>query len=441
MPGPESQSRSGRHRRPSGRMLDYDQENGELKSLSKSVGRVETPSADAAQDIERARKQAAAAVARRNASQPGPLSPLKRKASSSDEEEESDGEGAEGAEDADDDDDPPLLDYKLDHWKYEADRIEWLYQAFERVGDPHDYRNDPQFQDEATLREAWRLRLLDRRIERRSAHPSGTVRRIQIGSTQVLEPSTAGHSSRSQLVRTDGETLTLDGTRLDPLDRQEYGHAPAPKLSRTDRSTLGLDGRVLSPPRARALSHPAPNKAPTRPAQPPSTKPTADKPPAPKRRAVVSKARVNALRKEQASAARNAAPAQSAPASSKPAPKPAQPAPPTHSLSSDVEMADPESDAPERAAPKAKKHCRPATPPTEDEGEREQRDEGAGNEDEDADGADENADPPEFGKLTKRQQAQLKAFTPDARELAKWVAERVRLQRLSSQYVAGRPMG
>ncbi|KAG8745148.1 hypothetical protein FRC12_014650, partial [Ceratobasidium sp. 428] len=391
MPGPESQSRSGRLRRPSGRMADYDQENGQLKNLSKSVGRVETPSVDAAKDIERARKQAAVAAARGNASQPGPLSPLKRKASDSDEDEESDGEGAEGAEDADDDDDPPFLDYRLDDWKYSKDRIEWLYQAFERIGDPHDYRNDPQFQDEATLRQAWKQRLLDRRIERRNPHPSGTMRRIQIGSTQVLEPSTEGHSSRSKLVRTDSETLTLDGTRLDPLNCQEHGHAPAPKLSRTDQSTLGLDGRVLSPPRARALSHPAPNKAPTHPAQPPSTKPTADKPHAPKRRAVLSKARVDALRKEQTSTTRGAAPAKSAPASSKPAPKPARPAPPTHSLSSDVEMAGPDSDEAEQAAPKAKKQPRPATPPTEDEREREQRDD---EEDEDAEGADENADPP-----------------------------------------------
>ncbi|KAG8783295.1 hypothetical protein FRC12_019862 [Ceratobasidium sp. 428] len=60
MPGPESQScSSGRVRRPSRRMNDYDQESGPLTNLPKSVGRMETPpSADAAQDIERARKQA-----------------------------------------------------------------------------------------------------------------------------------------------------------------------------------------------------------------------------------------------------------------------------------------------------------------------------------------------------------------------------------------------
>ncbi|KAG9101575.1 hypothetical protein FRC07_010288 [Ceratobasidium sp. 392] len=132
----------------------------------------------------------------------------------------------------------------------------------------------------------------------------------------------------AQLVRTDGETLRLDGTRLDTLDR-EHGRAPALKLSRTDRSTIGLDGRVLSPPRARALSHLAPSRAPTRPTQPPPTKPTTNKPPAPKRRAVVSKARVNALRKEQNSTAHNVVPglpAKSASVSSKSAPKPARPA-------------------------------------------------------------------------------------------------------------------
>ncbi|KAG9110971.1 hypothetical protein FRC07_008120, partial [Ceratobasidium sp. 392] len=413
MPGPESQSRSsaGRLRRPSGRMSGYDRENGQLTNLSKSVGRVETPpTADAVQDVERARQQAAIAVARGNALQPGPLSPLKRKANES-EEEESD---PEDAEDADDDDNPPLLDRRLDDWKYPADRIEWLYQAFERVGDPHDYRNDPQFQDEATLREVWKLRLIDCRIERRSVNPSGTVRRIQMGSTHVLEPSTQGHSSRAQLVRTDGKTLTLDGTRLDTLDR-EHGRAPALKLSRTDRSTIGLD-------------------APTRPTQPPPTKPTTDKPPAPKRRAVVSKARVNALRKEQNSTAHNVAPglpAKSASVCSKSAPKPARPAPPTHSLS-DVEMADPESDEAEPAAPKAKKKARPVTPQTDNDHEREQQDEGVGNSGEDANEGDENAEPAGFGDLTKRQQAQLKAFTPEARALAKWVAERVRLRMVTT---------
>ncbi|KAG9120757.1 hypothetical protein FRC07_003619 [Ceratobasidium sp. 392] len=175
-------------------MSGYDRENGQLTNLSKSVGRVETPpTADTVQDVEQARQQAAIAVARGNALQPGPLSPLKRKANKS-EEEESD---PEDAKDADDDNNPPLLDRRLDDWKYPADRIEWLYQAFKRVGDPHDYRNDPQFQDEAMLREAWKLRLIDRRIERRSVNPSGTVRWIQMGSTHVLEPLTQGHSSRA----------------------------------------------------------------------------------------------------------------------------------------------------------------------------------------------------------------------------------------------------
>ncbi|KAG8795326.1 hypothetical protein FRC12_016058 [Ceratobasidium sp. 428] len=168
------------------------------------------------------------------------------------------------------------MNYQLDHRKYSFNCIKWMYQAFKRIGDPHNYCNNPQFPGEATLQEAWKLQLLDCHIERHSAHLSGTVHQIQIDSTQILEPLTQGHSSRTKHVCTDSKTHMLNRTWLDTL-KQEH-HTPTPKLSHTDWSTIGLDGRAVSRPCVQALSHLVLSQAPTRPTQPPSTKPPTNKP-------------------------------------------------------------------------------------------------------------------------------------------------------------------
>ncbi|KAG8769585.1 hypothetical protein FRC12_004875 [Ceratobasidium sp. 428] len=484
---PESQT-SGRVRRPSWRLKEYDQQcQGPLKSLSKSVGRQETPPTAESQAAERAKKQAAVAKARGNTSLPGPLKPLTREDLRMDEEDELAEEGEEGEEDGDnepgeenepgevdigeDDNDAAdrsLLDYQLEDLADEADRIEWLYLAIERLGGRHDYRNDLAFLDERSLRAEMKQLVSGGSAPHRGAPMSGDVRRIQTGMTHVLKPPTSGQSSRVQLVRTDDETIGLDRKRVGTEDHHEYGRPTPAKLTRTDTSTITLDGTVVSPPRRHAPANPAPRasantvprtsanpvpRAPAnpvpRPSQPTATKRTHDQETAPsKKRAVVLLARIHALRKEnkKLTAGTSAGPA-SKKSSTSSKPKPAQV---PRSPPSDVEMRGLLGNEPEPAAPKVNRKDRRLAPQDDgagnagDSGEEVTQGEGVeqgegvkqgAEQGEEVEQGAEQGEEVEQGnnndlttpKLTMRQRSQLAAFTPEATELVQYCMDKIKL--------------
>ncbi|QRV89780.1 hypothetical protein RhiJN_17798 [Ceratobasidium sp. AG-Ba] len=442
---PESPPRkvSGRERRPTQRLNDYDRTQGRLPALSASVGRKVTPPTAESLAADRAKKQAAIAAARGNTSRPSALKPLQRS-----EHQQNDNEMDELKEDDDDEAGPDLLQYRLEDLKNEIDRIEWLNQSIAQLGVCHDYRNDPNYQDEEALHdELARLRALEPAPSHRPPTTGNT--RIQTGLTHVLQPRTSGHSSRVQLVRTDHSTVGLDGLRVGSQDRDEYGTTPPAKLVRTDSSTIGLDGKMVSP---RAAFHPAPRQvqpalkkrahdsdaAPSRPNQPASAKRAhVDSAAPPKKKAVVSLARIKALRQENAKATSisvqpsvNGAPNTSKPNARR-----------VHSPL-DIEMQDAAGDegadqqitggrdrsssllpdlrdivAP-RAAPQA------ARPPAGNDAEAEGADQ-----EEQAAGQGQGGDE-EFAQsktLTKWQRTQLRSFPLEARDLVQWVATKVKI--------------
>lgn len=140
----------------------------------------------------------------------------------------------------------------------------------------------------------------------------------------------------------------------------------------------------------------------------------------------------NPIAQPTSSASHNTAPAG---ASVKTAPKPSKsaPKPPAHSPSSDVEMEDPPSDGLEPLPPPVGDHNRPLTPPTDPEDGVDQPVGPENDSDHDAeakDGASEHDGDGNlvgYGQLTKRQRAQLRAFTPEAREIVLWVTEQIKL--------------
>ncbi|KAG8723168.1 hypothetical protein FRC09_004414 [Ceratobasidium sp. 395] len=435
---------SGRRRRPTERLCNYDRAQGPLKALSKSVGRKETPPTTESQAAKRAKKQAVIAAARGNATLPGPLKPLKRTANQRDEEdeeeeeeegeeeeeEEEEGGGGQWQDDepveqdelaGDDDEDSPL-DHQLGEFDCVRDRLEWLYQALEKLGSRRNYRNDPDFQNERQLRKEWKRLTSQGPARNHGAPMSGKARRIQTGLTHVLKPSTSGHSSRVQLVRTDDKTLGLDGKTVGSQDDREYGHRVPVKLARTDNTTIGLDGRVVSSPRRQAPSKPS------RPALPSSAKPVSATVAAPpKKRALVPLARIQALRKENGkttSGAKAVPPVNNAPASSKSKPKPPPRAP---TPDSDVQMHNPPSGGPGPLSPQGDGDNRPLTPTAGQE----DGAEGPGDEDETSDqemaaAGDGQGDEPD-GSGPMRQRAQLSAFSADARGLVRFVTEQIKL--------------
>ncbi|KAG8702908.1 hypothetical protein FRC09_004472 [Ceratobasidium sp. 395] len=417
----ESQTRkvSGRIRRPSERLTNYDKKgHGPLDTLAKSVGRHETPptaeeqAARAAQELrERGKKQAKVAAARGNASQPGPLKPLRRERDGDDDdEEEADNDDPEAG--------PALLDLRLEELDYEGDRIEWLYQAIRKLGIRTNYRDDPDFQEEGPLSKEWKRLVLEASLG--GAPAANQDRRIQTGLTHVLKPATSGRP-RVQLVRTDSQTVGLNEKTVNAHDHREYGRPALPKLARTDKTTITLDGKVVSPPRV---------------AGPSGTKrPSEGNPSQSKRRAVVSLARIQALRKENKAHAGGGAAA--GPATSKSGPNPHRP------LSDDEEMADPPNDDPEHPLRPAGNEGQGGNGFGGDEDE----DEG-GNGGEVGEGADEPGDegdsdqegvaaaaggdggddPGGYERLTRRQRSQLRAFSADARGLVEFTADRVKVK-------------
>ncbi|KAG8771008.1 hypothetical protein FRC12_003913 [Ceratobasidium sp. 428] len=424
----ESQTRkvSGRIRRPSERLTNYDKEgHGRLDSLSKSVGRHETPptaeelAAQAAQQLrERGKKQAKVAAARGNASQPGPLKPLQRQRDEDDDDEEED-----------DNDDPEagpaLLDYRLEELEYEGDRIEWLYQAIRKLGIRTNYRDDPDFQAEGPLSKEWKRLVLEASLG--SAPATNQDHRIKTGLTHVLKPSTTGHSSRVQLVRTDSQTVGLDGKNVDAYDHREHGRPAPPKLARTDKTTITLDGKVVSPPRVAGLSGT-------------KKRPSDGNPSPPKKRAVVPLVRIQELRKENRAHAGKGATSGPA-ASSKPAPNPPRP------LSDDEEMADPPNDNPEQPLRPARNNGLGGNGLGGHDGEGGNEGEGGiggeagegatgpdgeGDTDQEgvaaAAGGDDDEGPGGYDRLTRRQRSQLRAFSADARGLVEFTAERVKVK-------------
>ncbi|KAG8731934.1 hypothetical protein FRC12_019503 [Ceratobasidium sp. 428] len=315
----ESQTRklSGRVQRPTERLTNYDTEgHGRLDTLSKSVGRHETPptaeqqTAQAAQELrERGKKQAKVAAARGNTSQPGPLKPLQRQRDEDDDDEE---------EEEEDDDDPEAGPALL------GDRLEWLYQAIRKLGICTNYRDNPNFQSEGLLSKEWKRLVLEASLG--GAPATNQDCPIKTGLTHVLKPATSGCSSRVQLIRTDSQTVGLDEKNVSAHDHREYGHPALPKLARTDKTTITLDGKVVSPPCVAGLSG--------------TKRPSDGNPSQSKRRAVVSLARIQELPKENKAHTGGGAAARPA-TSSKSGPNPHR------SLSNDEEMADPPNDDPE----------------------------------------------------------------------------------------------
>ncbi|QRV78327.1 hypothetical protein RhiJN_06342 [Ceratobasidium sp. AG-Ba] len=393
---------SGRSRRPTERLAHYDQSNGQLKTLSKSVGRPETPPTAESQTAERSKAQAAIAAARGNASQPEPLSPLKRKASN----------GVDEGENSEDEfvDLYPMLHFDLDELEDHEDRMEWLYEAMEQAGDFLNYRDDPVYQDEDTLRQAWESKFKKSLPAPGVTFATKPSNRIQRRTTQVLSPGTSGRSSRVKLVHMDEDTITADAS-----NQRKHGGRPLPKLSRTDRSTRGLDGKIVSPPNPTSHArHQLSKQPPSNPAQPVVKKPRTGDATARSKRAIVPRSRILELRKENARASSDRQGSSLARA----VPQPSRPAATNAPVASDDEMSNPGSN-----------HHRSPTLPTDDDADPEQPagqgDQGGNS---DAGNSDEDGEPAGFGELTKRQQSQLRAFRPEPRQIVKWVAERVKVR-------------
>ncbi|QRV90394.1 hypothetical protein RhiJN_18412 [Ceratobasidium sp. AG-Ba] len=387
---------SARTRRPTERLTNYDRSNGWLNILSKSMGQRETPPTTDSQVAERAKRQAAIAAARGNATQPDPLPPLKRKANDSEDEL---GEGMDG-DDYDYQAGPALLEFALDDLENEIDRIEWLHQAIEQSGATYNYRLDPDYEDEDKLRTALEEILAEgNRVGLNAPASINTTNRVRKGATHVLEPPTTGRSSRVKLICTDSSTM----------DR-----LPA-KLTRTDQSTLTLDGTRVSPPSAKtAPSYRRPNPTTSRPNHTAASNSTTNNPVPVKKRAIVPAARIKALRKENTNAA--CPPAQRI-VPQTPAQAARLPAPGDHS---DVDMADPQGQQPDRTP----------TPPTDEElGDRQGGGTGEGSDDpvQGSEEAEETEELESAGSLTKRELAQLRRFPPEVRPLVKYITDQVRL--------------
>ncbi|QRW13140.1 hypothetical protein RhiLY_12139 [Ceratobasidium sp. AG-Ba] len=444
---------SGRKRFPTQKIVNYDRSQGALTTLAKSVGRPETPPTAESEQAARGKEQAAKAAARGNTSRPGPLKPLSQvvkqgnndgesdKGDTGDtgdegdegDEGEEDKEGEEGQEDMEgleqadnnsvgSDEEPQLLDHKLDQLVKEADRIEWLYQAIESWGVRKNYRNDPDFQDELSLRKEWK-----RVVARNMAGRSEAARyindaRIKKGQTLVLKPQTSGHSSRVKLSRMDNETIGLDGKRANHQAAHDHGALIPDKLTRTDRATIGLDGRVVSPPcrgpSGSGANHPTGTK---RVSQSNIAAPS-------KKRAIVLTARLEQLRKLDVN--KKTGPCVTLA-------KRASPPQPHHSPPSDEAMDGPPSDDGE---PLINRYGRCAPQPgSGDAGDGNGGKNGSDDDNGDGNSGGENSDPEAddlgntgddpvaYHKLTKRQRTQLCTFPLEVQTLIRWVFDKIKL--------------
>ncbi|QRV96224.1 hypothetical protein RhiJN_24242 [Ceratobasidium sp. AG-Ba] len=415
---------SARERRPTQRLNDYDRAQGRLTTLSKSVGRKVTPPTAQSQAADQAKKQAAVAAARGNASRPGELKPLSRNILQGDAEDE---DMDELEDDFDDEAGPPLLglqDFRLEDLENEVDRIEWLNQTLEQLDSRANYRNDPEFQDERSLLKEWKRLLTDGPGPYKGTSTSGGNDRVRTGQTHVLKPQTSGHSSRVRLVRTDSETLGLDGMPVGAQDRREYGQPTPPKLTRTDRTTIGLDGKVVSPAGVDSRRQAASSAS--RPVQTaPAKRSHVDDSAPSKKRALVPRSRVEALRKANSKTSKESAPGLAPARAKKPRKPPLDPCSPPVT---DIRMRDPDSDD-DPAPDGAQLEGRSLAPPVDDG----EAGDLAGGQADASDASDEAAeerrehDRAREGKLTKRQKAQLGAFSQDARELIQWVTEEIKV--------------
>ncbi|KAG9077096.1 hypothetical protein FRC06_009100 [Ceratobasidium sp. 370] len=206
--------------------MDIDEDE-DLVSFSKSVGRAAKPSATESYPTEQVQNQKTIAAARGNATQPDPLPSKKRKA---------------------DCDGGSLLDCQLEDISDDKRRMEWLYQAIERSGDKHDYRNDPEFQDEGALFEVWEEARANQPAKYDPPRPRAQGFQIHSGLTKVLELQKSSRSSASKLVRTDQTTIGLDSTPVNTPNTGKSGYSAPIKLSQTDKTTIGLDSTHVNIP-------------------------------------------------------------------------------------------------------------------------------------------------------------------------------------------------
>ncbi|QRV77011.1 hypothetical protein RhiJN_05026 [Ceratobasidium sp. AG-Ba] len=444
---------SGRKRHPTERLSQYDHSQGALTMLARSIGRPETPPSAKSQIAARGKEQALVAACRGNTSRPGPLKPLSLSSeleqvddNDNDVPEETMREdddvleetmrgeddvpdetmrGDEGVldemmreddSDGDSNDERALLDYTLDELDDEADRIEWLYQAIDMWGGHRNYREDPAFQDEASLYKEWKRLVMRDSAGHKQSPPPETAQRIQKGQTYVLKPQTTGHSSRVRLHRTDNETLALDGKRVGSEDRHEYGDSAPAKLARTDQTTIGLDGKRVSPPCC------GPSSSSLRENRLTAKKRVAEDIVAPsKKRALASHAQVEGiLRMNGGDDSRSAlSHAMSHSLQSRPQAR--------RSPSPDATLQDAPSDNGEPLSPMVHSEDWPPSPPASDDGEPHQSGPEQ-NSEEDVEVAGHNGDDPVgYDKLTKRQRTQLRAFSREARELVQWVFDKIKL--------------
>ncbi|QRV73562.1 hypothetical protein RhiJN_01576 [Ceratobasidium sp. AG-Ba] len=453
MPKSPSRKQSRRKRHPTERFIQYDASQGALTSLAKSIGRPETPPSTESQMAARGKDQAAIAACRGNTSRPGPLKPLTHRSEQGNNEDndldetmrgdndgmdetmrgdedvlreptsEGDdapdetmrGDGDEGDDDGNNGDERSLLDYTIDELNNEADRIEWLYQAIDLWGGRRNYREDPAFQDERSLRKEWRRLAIRDAAGRTEPPPPETTQRIQKGQTLVLRPQTTGHSSRVRLHRTDDETLALDGKRVGSEDLYEYGDSVPARLTRTDQTTIGLDGRLASPPR-RGPSGLAPQ----------SNHRTAMKrvgediaPPA-KKHATIPHAPRERTRTENGKTGPRPASSPNAPTTSQPRPEARRSPSPDNAMqdapSDNAELLSPAANSDDRLSPLASNDGTPHQSRHEQNSDDEV--EGTGNG---------GGDSVVYNKLTKRQRSQLRTFPPEARKVVQWAYERIKL--------------
>ncbi|KAG9077017.1 hypothetical protein FRC06_009163, partial [Ceratobasidium sp. 370] len=416
---PPPHTPSGRKRFPSSRFKKY-----ELAALEAA---------------ERGKKQSAIAAAHGNTTLPGPQKPLTATTRDSDQEgedvdelgdDEGDGNGngngdGDGYDDDEDDEaGPPLLDSQLEDLISQVDRIEWLCQTIKRLGVHHNYRDDPHFQDEGSLHKEWRHLVTNGSKAPAGAPIPGKFCCIQTGQTHVLKPQTSGCSSRNKLTRMDDQTIGPDSVRAGAHDTGGHGRPP---LSHTNKTTIGLDSMVVSPRtdarRENAISTSIP--CPTQPA--PLKRTHSDDPTPSKKKAVIPLPRIQVLRKQYAKSGGEAPAGESSASSVKPS-KPAPP--PCHLPPRDSEMQDPPSDNEHPPTPNIHQQDPPPTPPTDDDQSLDGNGEGLAQQTA-ADGQGDQAGAAGDAKLTKRQQAQLRAFPPEVVEVVQWVTERIKVDAIT----------
>ncbi|KAG9076250.1 hypothetical protein FRC06_009621 [Ceratobasidium sp. 370] len=152
-----------------------------------------------------------------------------------------------------------------------------------------------------------------------------------------------------------------------------------------------------------------------------------DDPTLSKKKAVVPLPRIQALRKQYAKSGGEAPAGESSASSVKPS-KSAPP--PCHLPPRDSEMQDLPSDNEHPPAPDVHQQDPPPTPPTDDNQSLDGNGEGLAQQTT-ADGQGDQAGAAGDAKLTKRQQAKLRAFPPEVVEVVQWVMERIKVDAIT----------